>query len=230
MNPLNIQTAAGKIARAMRPPKDTPHPCLALQGFGVGFDEDLEADNFEKTKIYNNKDYFYSQEWEDSGYNSANLCLSWPFLLMLPPNESWCIKNRFVDKEYFELTFKVLDRMYGDYSEECLPCIEGDYCSNRTWEQQLQDTRNILKSFLEQLINFDFGACFPGITDDACKNMGLASDTKIQITTLNNYTTKCLVGTFARLRIWTHSECESFEYDFDKPRPPVTDQEGCADC
>ena len=199
------------IVRAHKTP-DPEKPCLQFNGWAVVGDlSDLESGNLGKSSIYVEKNHFWSQGWEDKGFNSSAMEKQYPLLVADGLSDSYSTK---FDSGCSPTDMMNLSLWAFDMPPNCgYHCGEDEetYCNTRTWEEIICDLKKMLKQVIGQMLSKGFRI----------------KDGRIDWKWIYDFGTDCLVGVRADFTPCYDAGCDTGVFVYDQPVPIAVGDNGC---
>lgn len=170
-----------------------------INGFGVGYPFELNAENMEKAKF--RSDLFYAEKWYLKGKPEAEMFVDYPFLLMLPVKRRGEIPTeRQAGTSDFTLVFWIVDLLYYDRHNN-----DQSVAAKRSREQVFNDTAIIGQSFLTEIKKkFKENAII------------VTGDNRYSEEKVYNFLNDRLCGASFEISIRLPNDCPDAEFDYNK--------------
>ena len=170
-----------------------------INGFGVGYPFELNAENMEKAKF--RSDLFYAEKWYLKGKAESEMLVDYPFVLMLPVKRYGEIpKAKQPTTSDYTLVFWVLDLLYYDRHNN-----NESKAAKRSREEVFNDTSIIAQQYLIEL-------------SSQLKSSGafIIKEKTYTEEKVYNFLNDRLAGSSIELQIRVPNDCPSGIFDYNK--------------
>lgn len=206
--------------------------CQRPNTFAVVNDiSDINADNLLKTSPrYRDIGIFFSRSFQRGGFSVPSIKIDYPAILVVEDQTTMNLHNR---KSKMRFSVAVLD-------QNSYPGATGNYCENRTMEEQSEDMLFILIRWLSELNDFSLYDTDNSMVffhaleserpaDGFIVNMGIPKEVESRY--IRNFGTDNVSGVFATIEITLPScryiEQIEFDWNVDLPSNYI---KGCSPC
>lgn len=170
-----------------------------INGFGVGYPFELNAENMEKAKF--RSELFYAEKWFLKGKPADEMYIDYPLVLMLPVRRSGEIPMKKTSStSEFKIVCWIVDLLYNDRNNN-----PESVAAKRSREEVFNDTSVISQEYLSELKN-KFKEIGVVIT-----NGNVYSEEKVY-----NFMNDKLAGSAIEFSIRVPNDCPDSEFDYVK--------------